>query len=90
MLCSTCGEKVQFMDGIFICKMCDSEYDVFDKDEILIPEPVFVIVKLLSQYAIIDTRKQEVYIKVDTICKAILLTELLNQRFSQKVIKKHW
>lgn len=89
MLCPTCGEKVQFMDGSLICKMCDSEYDIFDTDEILISEPIFVSVELLSQYAIIDTRKQEVFVRVNTIRKAKLITELLNQHYSQKIIKRH-
>lgn len=78
MLCPTCGEKVQFMDGTYICKVCDSEYDILDMDEFLIPEPIFVIIELLSQYVIIDTRKQEVYARVDTIRKAKLITDLLN------------
>jgi hypothetical protein len=88
MLCPTCGERVQFMDGIFICKMCDSEYDMLDTDEFLIPEPIFVSVKLPSEYAIIDTRKQEVYVRVDTIRKVELITKLLNQHHSQEMIKK--
>jgi hypothetical protein len=88
MLCPTCGERVQFMDGIFICKMCDSEYDMLDTDEFLIPEPIFVSVKLPSEYAIIDTRKQEVYVRVDTIRKVELITKLLNQHHSKEMIKK--
>ena len=88
MLCPTCGEKVQFMDGTFICNMCDSEYDMLDTDEDLIPEPFFVSIELQDQYVIIDTRKQEVYVRVNTIQKAQLITELLNQHFSQKMIKK--
>lgn len=89
MLCPACGEKVQFTDGNFICKICDSEYDIFDIDETLISEPIFVSIELLSQYAIIDTRKQKVYVKVDTIQKAKLITELLNQHYSQRVIKRY-
>ena len=88
MRCPTCGEKVQFMDGSFICKICDSEYDILDTDEILISEPIFVSVELLSQYAIIDTRKQEVFVRVDTFRKAKLITDLLNQHYSQKIIKR--
>jgi hypothetical protein len=76
------------MDGIFICKMCDSEYDIFDIDGILIPEPIFVRVGLLSQFAIIDTRKQDVYARVATIRQAKLITELLNRHYSQKKIKR--
>ena len=88
MLCPTCGEKVHFMDGTFLCETCNTEYDIYDTDEILIPEPIFVSVRLLSQFAIIDTRKQEVYVRVDTIHKAQLLIELLNWRFSQKTVKR--
>ena len=88
MLCAACGEKVQFMEGVFICKMCDSEYDILDTDEHLIPEPIFVNIRLYSQYAIIDTRKQAVYVRVDTIWKVQLITELLNQYYSQKMMKK--
>ena len=76
------------MDGNFICNMCNSEYDIFDIEEILISEPIFVIVELLSQYAIIDTRKQKVFVRVDTVRKVI--TELLNQHYSQKKIKRHF
>jgi len=90
MLCPTCGEKVQFIDGIFICKMCDSEYDIFDTEKILISEPIFVSIGLLSQFAIIDTRKQEVFVRVDTITKAKLITELLNRHYSQRKIKRHF
>ena len=89
MLCPICGEKVQFKDGNFICKMCNSEYDIFDTEEILISEPIFVSIELLSQYAIIDTRKQGVYARVDTIRKAKLITELLNRHYSQRKIKRH-
>ena len=78
------------MDGIFICKMCDSEYDIFDTDEILIPEPIFVSVGLLSQFAIIDTRKKDVYARVDTIGKAKLITDLLNRHYSRRKIKRHF
>ena len=87
MLCPACGEKVQFMDGTFICKTCDSDYDMLDTNEFLIPEPIFVSIELLSQAAIIDTRIQEVYVRADTIRKAQLLTELLNWHFSQKAVK---
>ena len=57
MLCAACGEKVQFMEGVFICKMCDSEYDILDTDEHLIPEPIFVNIRLHSQYAIKEGSK---------------------------------
>ena len=85
MLCPTCGEKVQFMDGNFICKMCNSEYDIFDTEEILISEPIFVSVELLSQFAI-----QDIYAKVATNRKAKLITELLNRHYSQRKIKRHF
>jgi len=88
MLCPTCGEKVHFVDGNFICKMCNSEYDHFDTEKILISEPIFVSVELLSQYAIIDTRQQNVFVRVDTVWKAKLITELLNQHYSQRMIKR--
>jgi hypothetical protein len=88
MLCPTCGEKVHFLDGTFICKICDTEYDLLDTNELLIPEPIFISIKLPSQYVIIDTRKQKVYVRVDTIRKAQLLTEILNRYFSQKTVKR--
>jgi hypothetical protein len=87
MLCPTCGEKVQFTEDTFICKKCDSEYDTLDLNEYLIPKPIFVNIELQSKFAIIDTRRQEVYARVDTIQKAQLITELLNRHFSQKMIK---
>ena len=49
---------------------------------------VYSSVRLYSQYAIIDTRKQAVYVRVDTIWKVQLITELLNQYYSQKMMKK--
>jgi predicted amidophosphoribosyltransferase len=88
MLCSTCGEKTQYEKDIFICKSCDSEFDMLDLDECLIPETIFVVVKLKSYYAIIDTQKQAVYGRVDTIKKANLIAELLNQHFAQMVVSK--
>jgi hypothetical protein len=88
MLCPTCGEKVHFRDGTFICEMCDTEYDLLDTNEHLIPEPIFVKIKLHSQYAIIDTRKQGVYVRVDSNRKAQLISKLLNWHLSQKTIKR--
>ena len=88
MRCPTCGEKVQFMDGSFICKICDSEYDILDTDEILISEPIFVSVELLSQFAIIDTRKQDIYAKVATSRKAKLITELNNRTSKSTLFSK--
>lgn len=88
MLCSTCGNKIQFMEGAFICEICDSEFDISDLDECLIPIPLFVVIELTSQHAIIDTRKQEVYVKVDKNQKAHLITELLNEHFAQAMIKE--
>jgi hypothetical protein len=88
MLCSTCGEKIQFKKGIFICKTCDSEFDMLDLDDGLIPEPTFVPVKLKSCFAIIDTRKHAVYARVDTVEKAQLIVELLNKHFAQMSVNK--
>lgn len=88
MLCPTCGEKVQFLDETFICNICDAEYDMLDADEYLIPEQYFVSIELQYRHAVIDTRKQEVYVRVNTIRKAQLIAELLNQHFSQKMTKK--
>ena len=93
MFCSTCGSKIQLKKGTLICKTCDSEYDMFDVAEELIPEPIFTIIQLQSQRAIIDTRKQIVYAIVDTNEKAELITRLLNKHFAQaelhKQIEKH-
>ena len=89
MLCSSCGEKIRFKKGVFICDKCDTEFNLFDIYKCLIPEPVFVTIKLNSQYAIIDTRKQEVYLRVDTIAKAQLIAELLDKDLAQKTINRH-
>ncbi len=88
MLCSTCGTKVQFRRGALICKNCDFEFDMFDVERELIPEPVFVVVRLASQYAIIDTRKQLVYAFLDTSEKAELVALLLNKNFSKIKLDK--
>ena len=88
MLCPSCGNKIQFIAGSFICETCDSEYDIFDMEDYLVPKPIFVKIRLQSQYAIIDTRKQEVYVRVDTMQKAKLITELLNLHFSETMLKK--
>ena len=85
---SNSGEKVQYMDGMFICERCDFEYDILDTNEYLIPEPIYVYIELLSEYAIVDTHKREVYVRVDAIRKVQLITKLLNQHHSQKMIKK--
>ena len=69
--------------------MCDSEFDMLDMDGNLIPEPIFVSIGLHSHYAIIDTRKQKVYVRVDTVQKAQLIASLLNQHLSQKMIKRY-
>lgn len=88
MLCATCGAKVHFKKNVLICKDCDSEFDLLDLDEELIPEPVFVIIKLLSQFAIVDTRNQKVYVTLDTDEKAELITILLNKYFAQVELNK--
>ena len=88
MLCVTCGTKVQFKRGVLICKTCDSEFDMFDVEKELIPEPVFVVVRLASQHAIIDTRKQMVYAFLDTGEKAELITFFLNKNLAQTKLDK--
>ncbi len=88
MLCSTCGEKVQFKKGTLICKTCDFEFDMLDVDEELIPEPIYVVVQLSSHYAIIDTRKQAVYAHLDTSEKAQLITQLLNKNLAQTALNR--
>jgi hypothetical protein len=62
-----------------VCKTCDSEFDFFDVEGELIPEPVFVPIRLSLQYAIIDTRRQAVYAFLDTEEKAELISHLLNR-----------
>ena len=74
MLCLTCGTKVKFIRGALICKTCDSEFDMFDVENELVPEPVFITIRLSSQYAIIDTRKQSVYALLDANDKAELIS----------------
>jgi len=88
MLCSNCGGKVQFKRSALVCKTCDFEFDVFDFDDELIPEPIFVAVQLHSQYAIIDTRRQTVYLCVDTNEKAQLLSQLLNKNLAEIALSK--
>jgi len=88
MLCPTCGEKVRVKEGKFICRACDSEFDRMDVFEMLIPEPVFVAIRLDSECAIIDTRQQKLYLRLDTMEKAELITGLLNKNLSQSVLKK--
>ena len=88
MLCATCGLKVKFKNGRLICKTCDSEFDMFDLGEDLIPEPVFVVIRLISQYAIVDTRKQTVYAILDVSEKAELITCLLNKNLALSELNK--
>lgn len=88
MLCASCGTKVQLRKSILICKTCDSEFDFFDIGGELIPEPVFVPIRLFSQYAIIDTRKQVVYVLSDTHEKAELIANLLNKHLAQTILDK--
>ena len=88
MLCLTCGTKVKFVHGVLICKNCDSEYDMFDVENELVPEPVFVTIRLSSQYAIIDTRKQTVYALLDANDKAELISNLLNKYLAQNSLDK--
>jgi predicted amidophosphoribosyltransferase len=90
VLCTTCGNKILFVEGTLICKICNSEFDSSDMDENLIPLPVFVVIELISQYAIIDTRKQEIYVHVDTAKKARLISALLNRHVTQATIKKQF
>jgi predicted amidophosphoribosyltransferase len=88
MLCSTCGTQIQFIRGKIICKTCDAEFDSLDADNMFMPEPVFVVVRLLSQYAIIDTRKQTVYVNTDSNNKAELLANNLNKHLAEAALKK--
>ena len=88
MFCPTCGSKIQFEEGALICKTCDSEYDMFDVDQELIPEPIFTLVQLHSQYAIVDTRKQIAYALLDTNEKAQLIASLLNKHFAYAELRK--
>jgi hypothetical protein len=88
MLCASCGTKVQLRKGVLVCKTCDSEFDFFDVEGELIPEPVYVPIRLSSQYAIIDTRKQVVYVLSDTNEKAELIANLLNKHLAQTVLEK--
>ena len=71
MLCSTCGEEIQFENGIFICKICDSEFDALELDEGVIPKPTFVTVNLKPYYTTIDTRRQTVNLRADSEKKQI-------------------
>lgn len=88
MLCLTCGTKVKFIRGVVICKNCDSEFDMFDVENELVPEPVFVAIRLSSQHAIIDTRKQTVYALLDSNDKAELISNLLNRHLAQTSLDK--
>lgn len=88
MFCPTCGSKIQFKKGALICNTCDSEYDMFDVNEELIPEPIFTIIQLQSQYAIVDTREQIIYAVLDTDEKAQLIAHLLNKHFARTELSK--
>jgi len=88
MLCLTCGTKVKFIRGVLICKNCNSEFDMFDVENEFVPEPVFVTIRLASQYAIIDTRKQTVYALLDLNDKAELISNLLNKYLAQTSLDK--
>ena len=88
MFCPTCGSKIQFEGDTLVCNTCDSEYDMFDVDDELIPEPMFTIVQLQSRFAIIETRKQIVYAILDTNEKAQLITGLLNKHFAKAELIK--
>lgn len=83
MLCSTCGSKIQIKKGVLICRTCVSEFDFFDFENELIPEPVFVTVRLSGQHAIFDTRKQTVYAFLDAEKKALLIANLLNRNLAK-------
>lgn len=68
------------------CKECDIEYDLFDTDNLLIPEPRFVPIRLLANYAIVDTYRQTVYLVLDEIEKAELLAKILNKYFAETAL----
>jgi hypothetical protein len=84
----TCGTKVKFIQGVLVCKNCESEFDMFDTENLLVPEPVFVAIRLSSQYAIIDTRRQTVYTLLDSNDKAELISSLLNKYLAQTSLDK--
>lgn len=88
MFCPTCGSKIEFKKGALICNTCDAEYDMFDVDEELIPEPLFIVVQLHSRYGIVETRKQIVYAILNTNEKAQLITKLLNEHFAKTELIK--
>jgi predicted amidophosphoribosyltransferase len=87
MLCAACGRKIKIVRGTMFCKECDTEYDLFDIDNLLIPEPRFVPIRLLTNYAIVDTRRQAVYLILDEIEKAELLAKILNKYFAETALK---
>ena len=88
MLCSTYGTKVHIVEGAIICANCDSEFDVFDVENELVPEPIFVAIRLGAQYAIIDTRKQVAYLILDSRKKSEQIAFLLNKHFAELELKK--
>jgi hypothetical protein len=53
-----------------------------------VPEPIFVAIPLNSQYAIIDTRKQAVFLNVNDNEKAQFLVKILNKHFAETELKK--
>lgn len=59
--------------------MCDEEFDLMDAETILLPEPVFVPIRLISQYGIIDTRSYTIHSVVDSSAKAEFLAQLFNR-----------
>jgi len=85
MLCSTCGTRIQFIRGKIICKTCDAEFDLIE-EATFVPEPIFVVIPLHAQYAIIDTRKQVIYVNVNDNEKAQFLAKILNKHFAEAAL----
>jgi hypothetical protein len=88
MLCSICGTKVQVVGDRIVCKTCDSEFNIFDSDEELVPEPRFVSIQLGIQYAIVEARKQVIYAILDSRKKSERITFLLNKNLAETELKK--
>ena len=82
------GEKLIFSENSIVCDICDSEYNLLDIETCIIPHPAFTVLKLNTGYAIIDTNKQKVYVRVNEIDKAQLISDLLNKHTMQVSLDK--
>ena len=89
MLCPDCGEKLQCLVSSLVCRMCNSEYDMLEIED-LIPEKIFSHIKLRTgDYTVVNTRESKVIAKANNRHNAILISMLLNKQLATLEVKKH-